>query len=66
MPPEGSADLLARLRQGQDHERGTKLRLTQIRYAPGRICHRSRPQPAREGAELYGEQHAELVRSDLR
>lgn len=25
MPAEGSADLLARLRQGQDHERGTKL-----------------------------------------
>jgi hypothetical protein len=37
------------------------LKGTQLRYATGRVRHRSRPQPARESAELYGEQRAELV-----
>src|ERR1700736_5686328 len=34
---------------------------TLLRYAPGRVRHRSRPQPARGSAELYGEQHAARV-----
>ena len=52
------------LGMGEGYRPLPALEGTQLRYAPGRVGHRSRPQPDRESAELC-EQRAELVQPDL-